>query len=158
MLITMKKMNEKFRDSLRKVGYKATPSRLKVLAILEKTKRPLSPQVVIETLGRQADQATVYRIFKKLKNTGIIRQVDFRHNHPHYELADTRDHHHLICLNCGFSEEVTGCDLDLAKQSILRQTKHFGEIREHALEFYGTCKNCLKKNSSLHLKIGQKFR
>ncbi len=136
-----------FRLELRKAGYKATPSRLAVISLLRASKKPLSPQAVIEQMGTDMDQATVYRILKTLKKIGMIRQVDFRHNHPHYELADQRDHHHLICLSCGLSEEIIGCEADSMKQSVLRQAKKFSAIQEHALEFYGLCKDCARKNA-----------
>ena len=130
------------RMTLRKAGYKATPSRLSVIAYLQQSKKPLSPQAVIDHFGSNIDQATIYRILKTLLKIGMIRQVDFRHNHPHYELTDQKDHHHLICITCGRSEEIMGCEVDSMKQTVLRQAKRFSEIREHALEFYGTCKEC----------------
>lgn len=133
-----------FQNTLRKAGYKATPSRLAVLTMLEKTKRPLSPHAVIDKLGKSMDQATIYRMLKAFKKCGIIRQVDFRHNHPHYELADMADHHHLICLSCGLSEEILGCDVDSMRQSVLCQAKQFSEVSEHSLEFYGRCKRCAR--------------
>ena len=137
----------KFRAALRKAGYKATPSRLGVITLLRQSKKPLSPQAVIEHMGSAMDQATVYRILKTLKKIGMIRQIDFRHNHPHYELADQKDHHHLICLSCGLSEEITGCEVGSMKQSVLRQAKKFSTIQEHALEFYGLCKDCMKRHA-----------
>lgn len=140
-------IQEKFRTALRKAGYKATPSRLGVITLLRQSKKPLSPQAVIEAMGNNMDQATVYRILKTLKKIGMIRQIDFRHNHPHYELADQKDHHHLICLSCGLSEEIIGCEADSMKQSVLRQAKKFLQIKEHALEFYGICKECFKKQN-----------
>ena len=134
-----------FRSLLRSAGYRATPRRVSVLSIFENAKQPLSPQSVINRLKTRADQATIYRNLKAFQKSGILRQVDFRHNHPHYELADVKDHHHLICMSCGLSEEILGCEIDAMKQSALREAKHFGEIYEHSLEFYGRCKTCLKQ-------------
>lgn len=139
------KKQANFRLMLRKAGYKATPTRIAVVTLLQKSKKPLSPQAVIEHTGNIMDQATVYRILKTLKKIGMIRQIDFRHNHPHYELTDQKDHHHLICLCCGLSEEIIGCEVDSMKQSVLRQAKKFSAIQDHALEFYGTCKECTKQ-------------
>src|SRR3989344_3895887 len=114
-----------FQNVLRKAGYKATPSRIEVLKMLERVKKPISPHTVIDELGKEIDQATIYRMLKAFKRSGIIRQVDFRHNHPHYELADMKDHHHLICLSCGLSEEIMGCDVDSMRRSVLQQAKQF---------------------------------
>jgi Fur family transcriptional regulator, ferric uptake regulator len=134
-----------FKALLRKSGYKATPSRLAVLALLEKNRKPMSAQKIIDGIGSAMDQATVYRILKDLKSKGIIRQVDLRHNHAHYELSNADDHHHLVCIRCGTIEDVHDCGIEEVQGTILRRSKNFEEINQHALEFYGICKACAKK-------------
>jgi Fe2+ or Zn2+ uptake regulation protein len=133
------------RDMLRKSGHKATPSRLAILTLFKKNRNPMSAQEVIEALPRDTDQATVYRTLKSLKGKGIIKQIDLRHNHAHYELADIADHHHLICLSCGRIEDVEHCGVEEIQSTILRSAKHFAEIKTHTLEFYGLCKTCARK-------------
>jgi len=136
---------EKFRILLRKGGCKATSPRLSVLEVLARARNPISAQDVIKVMGKKADQATVYRIFKTLKEKGIIRQIDLRHNHAHYEISGSDEHHHLICVHCGKIEDVHDCGIDDTYAVILRHSKHFLEIKQHALEFYGVCKTCSKK-------------
>lgn len=135
----------KFKQLLRKSGRKVTPSRLSVLEMLERAKRPLSAQDIIDELGKEINQATIYRILKTLKERGLIRQIDLRHNHAHYEISGSDEHHHLICINCGKIEDVHDCGIDDTYGVILRHSKHFSEIKQHALEFYGICKSCVKK-------------
>jgi Fur family ferric uptake transcriptional regulator len=132
---------------LRKSGYKATAPRLSVLDVLAKEKNPLSAQDIIDALGKRVDQATVYRILKTLKTKGLIRQIDFRHNPAHYELAGIDEHHHLVCVHCGRIEDVHDCGVEETHSLVLRHSKHFAEIKQHALEFYGACKSCAKKQS-----------
>ncbi len=134
-----------FHNLLHKSGFKATPSRLAVLAIMQKSRKPMSAQNVVREINGTMDQATVYRIFKDLKSKGILRQVDLHHNHAHYELVDVSDHHHLICIHCGRIEDVNDCGIEEMQGSILRRTKHFSEIKQHSLEFYGICRSCSKK-------------
>jgi Fur family transcriptional regulator, ferric uptake regulator len=131
---------------LRKAGFKATPSRLKLLALLEKSKHPLSPQEIIEALRDDCDPVTVYRTVYALKSKGIIRQVDLRHNHAHYELTGKTEHHHLVCTGCGKIEDVEECDVELIYGRVIEKSRGFGAIAEHALEFYGTCKACIRKH------------
>lgn len=140
-----------FRAKLRKSGYKATPARLAILELFGKSKRPLSAQEIIEVLpsrigGRAVDQATIYRTLKSLKAKGIIKPVDLRHNHAHYELTNLTEHHHLICLECGRIEDVHHCNVNEIQSAVLRVSKHFSEIRQHTLEFYGVCKSCRNKS------------
>jgi Fur family ferric uptake transcriptional regulator len=139
---------DSFKEMLRRSGYKATPSRLAILEIFQKARRPLSAQNIIEALPRETDQATVYRTIKLLKGKGMIKQIDLRHNHAHYELADLAEHHHLICLYCGRIENVHHCGIEETQATVLRSSKHFAEIRQHALEFYGICKSCAARRIS----------
>ncbi|MBI2623408.1 MAG: transcriptional repressor [Candidatus Liptonbacteria bacterium] len=138
----IKESGSEFRRMLREHGCKATPPRLLVLELLGKTKEPMSAQALIETLAGKTDQATVYRILKTLKHRGLIRQVDLRHNHAHYELSRGDEHHHLVCNHCGKIEDVRLCDVGATHQAILRHSKHFSKITQHALEFYGVCTSC----------------
>ncbi len=127
---------------LRKSGYRATGPRLAVLSALKKEHRPMSAQKIIDALRPDVDPSTVYRTLKSLKDKGIVRQVDLRHNHAHYEFADPDDHHHLICLRCGRIETVRHCSVADAETAVLKHARHFATITTHALEFYGICKKC----------------
>lgn len=133
------------RDILRTIGYKATPSRIAILDVFKGTKRPLSAQEIIDLLPRGVDQATVYRTLKGLKEKEVIKQIDLRQNHAHYELTNMAEHHHLICLRCGRVEDVHRCGVEAIQFAVLRSSKHFTEVRQHALEFYGICKSCAVK-------------
>jgi Fe2+ or Zn2+ uptake regulation protein len=136
--------NDDLRNILRKSGYKATPSRLVILDAFRNNRNPMSAQAIIDVLPSNTDQATVYRTLKSLKGKGVIKQIDLRHNHAHYELANIAEHHHLVCLSCGKIEDVHHCGVEGMEGAVLRSSKHFAEIRQHALEFYGICKSCAK--------------
>ncbi|HUC02104.1 MAG TPA: Fur family transcriptional regulator [Candidatus Paceibacterota bacterium] len=134
-----------FRQVLRKSGFKATPSRLAILEVFRNSRRPLSAQGIIDLLPRGIDQATVYRTLRSLQEKGVIKQIDLRHNHAHYEIADLADHHHLVCLSCGKIENVEHHNVEAMERVILHNAKHFAEIKQHTLEFYGICKACAKR-------------
>jgi Fe2+ or Zn2+ uptake regulation protein len=137
----MAKMQE-FKQLLRKSGFKTTPARIAILTLLASAKRPMSAQAIFDALPRGTDKATVYRTVKSLKEKGIIVPIDLRHNHAHYELANLAEHHHLICIHCGRVEDVHRCGIEDAYPNMLRASKHFSRVTEHALEFYGLCKKC----------------
>lgn len=130
---------------LRTAGYKITPARLVILGLMERSREPLSTQEIIERTGNDFNEATIYRTVKTLKSRGIIRQIDLRHNHAHYELAASDDHHHLICTECGRIEDIAGCEIDRLYTTILRAAHEFSQIRQHSLEFFGVCASCGKK-------------
>ncbi len=137
---------DKLKKMLRKVGFRATPAHLALLGLMHYSREPLSPEDMIRRIGTKFDQATVYRIIRRFKIAGLIKQIDLRHNHAHYEIAGMDDHHHLVCIECGRLEDVSGCGLEEMESNILRTTRHFAEIRQHALEFYGICKQCLRSS------------
>jgi Fur family transcriptional regulator, ferric uptake regulator len=139
------KNTDVLRQTLRISGQKATPVRMSVLSVFKKAKQPLSAQGLISTLPRGTDQATVYRTLRSFMQKGLIKQIDLRHNHAHYELTATAEHHHLICLRCGRIEDVAHCDLRMMQSAVLRASKHFARVSEHALEFYGICRSCANK-------------
>jgi Fe2+ or Zn2+ uptake regulation protein len=133
-----------FAPLLRTSGFKATPSRLAILELFKRSKKPLAAQEIIDLLPKGTDAVTVYRTLKSFSAKGIIHQIDLRHNHAHYELTDIAEHHHLICLRCGRIEDVHECGIEDMQAAILRKTKHFAEIKQHTLEFYGVCKSCAR--------------
>ena len=135
------------RSLLRKAGMKTTAGHLAILSLIKQSKKPISSQDVIDSIGKQLDPATVYRCITKLKNSGVIRQIDLRQNHAHYEFFDMAHHHHIICTSCGRIEDIKDCNLETVHQQILGQTKEFTQVRHHSLEFYGLCKKCSAKQT-----------
>lgn len=135
----------KLHSLLRKAGMKATPGHLEILSLIFKSRKPISSQDVIDSIGKQLNPATVYRCITKLKNSGIIRQIDLRQNHAQYEFFDMAHHHHIICTSCGRIEDIEDCNLPAMHEQILSQTKQFTNIHHHSLEFYGLCKKCSAK-------------
>jgi Fur family transcriptional regulator, ferric uptake regulator len=131
-----------FTEVLHEVGQRATPTRLAVLSVLEKEKRPLSVEKIISIIGEDdIDYVTAYRTITMLKKAGLVRQIDFQHNHAHYELTSLGDHHHVVCTRCNKVADVLDCNVQTMIQNALRASK-FAEINQHSLEFFGLCKQC----------------
>lgn len=127
---------------LRERGCKVTPARLAILNVLEKSGKPLSVEKIIHALvTKKLDKVTIYRTLATLKECHLIRQIDFQHGHAHYELSSLGDHHHAVCVKCQTVEDVTPCNLEAMTKTALKQSG-FAEITEHALEFFGVCRDC----------------
>ena len=127
-------------------GFKLTKSKLAVLAAFNIAKHPISAQEIAEQLPKDtANQVTIYRIIQSFKEKGILREVNLRHDHLDYELAhEEDDHHHLICVSCGLVEDFEECDADKLAKTVLKQSKQFSSVHEHALELFGVCNACAK--------------
>lgn len=131
------------KEELRNVTLKATPARLAVLDILEKSDRPLDIATIIDFLEKnniQADPATVFRIINSFTDRGITKQIQLNEGKARYEHASKKDHHHLICEKCGSLEDVSDNFISDIEKEIQRNKKFL--IKRHSVEFFGICKRC----------------
>lgn len=134
---------KRFALLLRKHGLKATPRRLLLLTVLAMANRPLSIGTICAELKGDLNATTVYRALEALADIGIVRRVNMGHGHADYELTDARrHHHHLICKQCDKIEDVNACGAKELERLILKKSNTFATIDEHALEFFGLCKQC----------------
>ncbi|MEK7571546.1 MAG: Fur family transcriptional regulator [Patescibacteria group bacterium] len=125
---------------------KATPARLAIMQLLEKTEQPIDVATITDYLKAtniKADQATVFRIINMFTDRGLTKQIQLNEGKFRYELSSKPEHHHLICQQCGTIEDISDCAVgDLEKD--IEKKKDF-KIASHSLEFYGMCRNCQQK-------------
>jgi Fur family transcriptional regulator, ferric uptake regulator len=131
---------------LRSRGLKATSKRLAVLAVLARSLRPLALHDIAnmpETA--RITQSTLYRAINDCVAVGIVRSVDLRHTHAHYELATGPEHHHLICTSCEVIEEFVSKHCESIEHEALKNSTLFADIQDHSFELYGTCRACKER-------------
>ncbi|MEM0950619.1 MAG: Fur family transcriptional regulator [Cyanobacteria bacterium P01_H01_bin.74] len=132
---------------LKDKGFRLTPQRETILDIFYTL--PEGEHISTEELhallqkeGADISLATAYRTLKLLASLGVLRELDFAEDHKHYELARNPEspHHHIICLDCGSteefeSEEITRFSEALAKERGLTiidvQLKVFAHCHNH---------------------------
>lgn len=136
------KKSPDFRKLLHARGLKATPSRLRVLEALREASEPISIQDVTAKLPGKSFKVTVYRVLADLKEARLVRQVDFQQPRAYFELADPKDHHHLVCVKCQKIEGFTGCEADSVAKKALRKSKDFASVTGHSFELFGVCRSC----------------
>jgi Fe2+ or Zn2+ uptake regulation protein len=137
------KLKNRYADQLREAGFKATKSKLQLLAILADSKEPLSVNSIFRKFKSSIpDIVTVYRSLKELHAAGIIRQINLQHGHAHYEYAGLRDHHHFICNRCGKVEDIENCNLNAVIKKALKSSKDFTKATDHSFELFGICRSC----------------
>lgn len=132
------------RALLKGKGLRATAQRLALLQCLEKARGPASiAELQKLQTGKGMDTATFYRGIESLVEAGLARKVNLNHGHADYELSLGGDHHHhLVCTKCSATEDFNWCpEQDFAKK-ILRKSKYFAQVDEHALELFGLCTRC----------------
>lgn len=129
---------------LEKYEIKATAPRKAILALLTKEHKPLT-LAHIARKSRDESMASVYRTLELFVRKGLIQIVALGERAMAYELVAGRTHHHhVICVKCGDLEDIAHCSVPAVK-SVLSHSKKFVSLSHHSLEFFGTCKTCVKK-------------
>lgn len=139
-------------EIIRKGGFKATPTRIEVLTYLQKNKYPVDLKQIVKGVGAEKiNQVTVYRMMDAFKKAGIVSQVDLQQGRPYFEFKDDRhDHHHIVCTNCKKIEDFVGCEYRKIADKALKQVSSFQTVTNHAIELFGLCKDCFKKEKSIN--------
>lgn len=104
---------DQLRSTLHGRGQRLTPQRQRVLALFERIGEGshLSAEEVHQRLLRADERvslATVYRTLRLLSSMELLRELELPEGGRRFELAtggDHRDHHHLVCVRCGHTEE-----------------------------------------------------
>lgn len=104
-------------------------------AIINKLKSAAAPLSALDLIRKiKVNKTTIYRSLEKLMTNGVILEIDFSDGKKRYELAESKHHHHLICISCSTVKDVS---LD-EKFNVPKSFK----VVKHNLEFFGYCKNC----------------
>ena len=104
--------NGTLQQGLHHDGRRLTPQRKRVLELFERrgTGCHLSAEEVHQELVRletKVSLATVYRTLRLLADMGFLQELELSEGGRRFELAcaDHRDHHHIVCIRCGRTEE-----------------------------------------------------
>jgi len=122
-----------------------TRTRQAVLALLQRTRQPVSVTEIFEQLQQEnvaIDLVTVYRTVHVLKELGLLVQLELHQEGlSRYELKEGRKHHHHIrCQICGQIVDLLLCPLKKVTKLIEQQTQFI--VDDHTLEFTGLCPEC----------------
>jgi Fur family ferric uptake transcriptional regulator len=114
-----------------------------VLEVFLNDQRPLTPAAVHEQLpNSNINLASVYRTIELFCRLGVLTEVDHVPEGRRYELSDDyrEHHHHLICGNCGKTEDFEDCEMEEIER-LIRKRFHF-QVTRHELRFLGLCRRC----------------
>ena len=135
-------------DDLHKDGKRLTPQRLKVLNLFENigAGNHLSAEEVHSELVKSSSKvslATIYRTLKLLVQMGLLHELELSEGGHRYELLcnETADHHHLICIRCGRTEEFENDDV-LEAGKVAAKINGF-KLIESSLNVRAICPNCI---------------
>ena len=137
------KLKHDCRDELNDVNLRATPARIALMTLLEKSDKPLDVREMITFLDKKdikTDPATVFRIVNMFTEKGLVKTVQLNEGKFRYELKGKADHHHLVCEQCGDITDISDCNISGLEKDIEKK-KNF-KVTSHSLEFFGVCQSC----------------
>lgn len=130
---------------LSRQGYRLTPQRMMILAIIESSDTHISAEEIyaqVVAMYPRINISTVYRTLELLKQLGLIYEIDLGGGRVGYHPEGKGHHHHLICRECGAIIDVNESVLFSVK-AILLQAFNFNADLKH-LAITGLCENCNK--------------
>ena len=142
-----------FRSALNTAGARLTNQRAVIMEIIRRSDKHLDANDIFRRAATKIPRlslATVYRTLNKLKELGLIEELRFSDNHHHYEAKSGREHHHLVCLDCG---QVIEFQYPLSQhiKSSVTKAKSF-KIIDSEVRITGYCSKCQQKHGDTHNK------
>jgi Fur family transcriptional regulator, ferric uptake regulator len=140
----IREAEEIFLRHLKRVGLKQTEQRSAILRTFLETREHLSIDE-LHRLVRRTDPrigfTTVYRTLKLLAGCGLASEVAFHDGIARYEHQyNRRNHHHMVCTECGASVEFFSEKVGEIEQEVGRKN-HYVTTR-HTFQIYGVCEEC----------------
>ena len=134
-------------QGLHQDGRRLTPQRKRVLELFEHRGSGchLSAEEVhqqLASLQLKVSLATVYRTLRLLADMGFLQELELSEGGRRFELAhgDHRDHHHVVCIRCGRTEEFESEPVLMAGADAAQQ---FGfTLIESSLNVRALCPDC----------------
>lgn len=135
-------VTDQIMGTLQERGYRSTAPRRTLAAAIGEQEHHFTAEGLRHRLPPKVGRATVYRTLKILVESGVLCRVLLEDGELHYQLSFQGHHHHLLCVQCGSSQDLTGCDIE--DVLISTSARHGFELSGHWLEVYGRCRECLR--------------
>jgi Fur family transcriptional regulator, ferric uptake regulator len=145
---TLREAESIFHAHLKRVGLKRTGQRDAILRTFLDTRDHLSTDELYRLVKKKDTGigfTTVYRTLKLFSECGLASEVAFNDGVARYERQyQRRNHHHMVCTECGSSVEFFSADIERIEQEIGRRNKYIPT--RHTFQIYGICEKCQKKS------------
>jgi Fur family ferric uptake transcriptional regulator len=127
---------------LRRDKYRITQPRMAVLRWVADREAPFSAEEVVAEIDLTlpaGSRATVYRFLLWLREQGWLTRVH-RTDRDHALVRQLPGHHQVVCVACGETLVIGGCDLTPLIGKSLTGTGF--AVESHQLSIYGRCRSC----------------
>lgn len=140
----------RFKELLKKNGYKYTIQREVILETLYNSDEHLTPEALHQLIKEQYPDlktgiATIYRTLSLLEESDMVTSLSFGAQGKKYELGAKEHHDHMICTECGAIEEFVDQSIEERQHSIAEKLGF--KMLDHSMQIYGICAACQKKDN-----------
>lgn len=133
-----------------KLGPRMTRQRAAVVEVLRATDKFASAKTIHDKLsedGASVGLTTVYRTLQSLAEVGAVDVLHSPDGETLYrDCLSGHHHHHLVCSECGRSEEIEGGPVE--KWAEIVAARYGYELIGHEAEIYGVCRACQAKRQA----------
>jgi len=132
---------------LKEKGLKITPQRLAIIDVLVEN-RDVHPGATLiyeeaRKIAKRVSLSTVYATLKEFSKNGLIKALEFDRMENRYD-ANLSEHINLICKRCG---AIIDYDLPTTVEPRDIVKKSGFVVTEARMEYYGYCRDCLKRTA-----------
>ena len=130
-----------------KLGARNTKQRTAVVEVLRELENFASAKEIHHALQERGDKVGLTTVYRTLQSLSEIEAVDALHmpggETLYRRCATEQHHHHLVCTQCGRTEEIDGGPIEEWATEV---AKHHGfALTGHDAEIFGVCAECSKK-------------
>ena len=138
-------------DAVGRSTHRMTAQRMTVLRWIAASDAPFTAESLTAELTpglSSGSRATIYRLLSWLREEGWLARVHSS-DRTHALARQLPGHHQVICLGCGTTMVIGGCNLAPVISPSLQGTGF--TVESHLLEVYGWCRPCAGARSAGHL-------
>lgn len=132
---------------LRERGRRLTPQRRAIIQVLLDGNglHPTAEQIFtrVQSLMPDISPATVYNTLRELVEVDVLLDLNLGLGERRYDL-NTTDHAHLVCLECGFVEDV---EYDQDSLVLSLEQAHGFRVVDRRVIFRGYCPACASQEN-----------
>jgi Fur family peroxide stress response transcriptional regulator len=124
-------------------GLPVTPQRQAILEVLASRSDHPSADELFEGVKKQLagiSRTTVYRVLDTLVRVGVVQKIGTEEARARFD-ADTRRHHHILCMGCGKLSDLIG--VNIAELMPKHPDVDGFRLFNYTVQFTGLCAECL---------------
>lgn len=124
-------------------GYRMTDARRSVAALIDAREGHFTAADLVAEARRRrlgVGRATIFRTLDVLAELHAVERLDLPNGEHAYVACEPAHHHHVVCSQCGASQDVDDGGWRAVVGEIEARTGY--RIDDHRLELFGRCPDC----------------